>query len=111
MPYAHHPLAGWAVELRLYRNFAHMPMPHVLCHCFPRAVEDFSLLRKLYEGSLSVVCQAQHRKSGRHVALKIYKRSRLHEMERFQVGARGQFKQPGYICFMVSRGTQARSFV
>ncbi len=51
-------------------------------------IDDFSLLKKLYEGSLSVVCQAQHRRSGRHVALKIYKRSRLHEMERFQVRAR-----------------------
>ncbi|GIL79147.1 hypothetical protein Vretimale_16686 [Volvox reticuliferus] len=48
-------------------------------------IDDFSLLKKLYEGSLSVVCQAQHRRSGRHVALKIYKRSRLHEMERFQL--------------------------
>ncbi|KAG2443327.1 hypothetical protein HYH02_009393 [Chlamydomonas schloesseri] len=48
-------------------------------------IDDFHLLKKLYEGSLSVVCQAQHRRSGRHVALKIYKRSRLHEMERFQL--------------------------
>jgi hypothetical protein len=40
-------------------------------------------------GNLSVICQAQHKRSGRHVALKIYKRSRLHEMERFQV-SRGQ---------------------
>ncbi|EFJ47294.1 hypothetical protein VOLCADRAFT_31717, partial [Volvox carteri f. nagariensis] len=49
------------------------------------SLDDFSLLKKLYEGSLSVVCQAQHKRSGRHVALKIYKRSRLHEMERFQL--------------------------
>ncbi|GLC40178.1 hypothetical protein PLESTB_000259600 [Pleodorina starrii] len=51
----------------------------------PWTIDDFSLLKKLYEGSLSVVCQAQHKRSGRHVALKIYKRSRLHEMERFQL--------------------------
>ncbi|MEW5307351.1 MAG: hypothetical protein WDW36_009755 [Sanguina aurantia] len=49
------------------------------------SVEGFTLLKKLYEGNLSVVCQAVHRVSGRHVALKIYKRSRLHEMERFQL--------------------------
>ncbi|KXZ50156.1 hypothetical protein GPECTOR_17g792 [Gonium pectorale] len=48
-------------------------------------IDDFTLLKKLYEGSLSVVCQAQHKRSKRHVALKIYKRSRLHEMERFQL--------------------------
>ncbi|GFR49106.1 hypothetical protein Agub_g10901, partial [Astrephomene gubernaculifera] len=67
----------------------------VASHCPPElqpqppgaswSIEDFALLRKLYEGALSVVCQAQHRRSGRHVALKIYKRSRLHEMERFQL--------------------------
>lgn len=56
--------------------------PCTRCH---RSVEDFTLLKKLYEGNLSVVCQAVHKVSGRHVALKIYKRSRLHEMERFQV--------------------------
>lgn len=49
------------------------------------SVDDFNLLRKLYEGNLSVVCQAQHKRSQRSVALKIYKRSRLHEMERFQL--------------------------
>lgn len=53
-------------------------------------IDDFHLLKKLYEGSLSVVCQAQHRRSGRHVALKIYKRSRLHEMERFQVRSKAR---------------------
>ncbi|GIL61317.1 hypothetical protein Vafri_15706 [Volvox africanus] len=67
----------------------------VASHCPPElqpqpssaswTIDDFSLLKKLYEGSLSVVCQAQHKRSGRHVALKIYKRSRLHEMERFQL--------------------------
>ncbi|KAG2492832.1 hypothetical protein HYH03_008987 [Edaphochlamys debaryana] len=67
----------------------------VASHCPPElqpqpataswTIEDFALLKKLYEGSLSVVCQAQHKRSGRHVALKIYKRSRLHEMERFQL--------------------------
>ncbi len=49
------------------------------------SVDDFILQRKLYEGALSVICHAQHKRSGRHVALKIYKRSRLREMERFQV--------------------------
>lgn len=55
-------------------------MVRTLC----RSVDEFVLLKKLYEGSLSVVCQAQHKKSGCLIALKIYKRSRLHEMERFQ---------------------------
>ncbi|KAL6762539.1 kinase-like domain-containing protein [Haematococcus lacustris] len=49
------------------------------------SVDNFVLLRKLYEGSLSVVCQARHKQSGRTVALKVYKRSRLHDMERFQL--------------------------
>eukprot|EP00798_Chlamydomonas_sp_ICE-L_P017485 gene17485-23790_t len=63
----------------------------VAAHCPPQLVtenwevENFSLLRKLYEGNVSVVCQARHRESGFNVALKIFKRSRLHEMERFQL--------------------------
>lgn len=35
------------------------------------SIDDFVLLRKLYEGALSVVCHAQHKRSGRHVALKV----------------------------------------
>ncbi len=50
-----------------------------------RCIDDFELRSKMYEGHLSCVVKAMHKPSRRMVAIKIYKRSRLHAMERQQV--------------------------
>lgn len=49
------------------------------------SVSDFRLQRKLYEGSSSMVMRAIHNASGRPVVVKVYKRSRLGELQRFQL--------------------------
>lgn len=46
---------------------------------------NFMLVRKIYEGSMSMVMQAVHKATGRTVAIKMYRRNRLSDMERFQL--------------------------
>ena len=51
-----------------------------------RSVEDFVLRRVMYNGQISAVIHAVDIRSGTTVALKLYKRSKLTDVERRQVG-------------------------
>ena len=51
--------------------------------------EQFELRKKVYEGQNSLVFHAIDRRSGISIALKAYRRARLNDIERFQVGGRG----------------------
>lgn len=61
-----------------------------MCICEPlsRHVSDFDLRKLMYNGAISMVYHAVDKRSGITVALKLYKRIKLNEIERHQVRER-----------------------
>lgn len=46
-------------------------------------IEDFEIKKKLYEGAISRVLLAKDKSSGIIVAIKVYKRAKLNDIERY----------------------------
>lgn len=59
--------------------------PHTLC-CKLRRVEDFDLHKRLYQGKASLLYSATCKKSQLPVAVKVYRKARLSELNWYQVG-------------------------
>lgn len=60
-------------------------LPHTLC-CKLRRVEDFDLHKRLYQGKASLLYSATCKKSLLPVAVKVYRKARLSELNWYQVG-------------------------
>jgi hypothetical protein len=54
-----------------------------------RSLDAFEMRSRQYAGAISSVWRAVDRQSGITVAIKLYKRAALNDMERHQVGRRG----------------------
>lgn len=50
-----------------------------------RRVDDYELHKQLYKGKASILYSATCKKSGKHVALKLYRKPRLSDLNWFQV--------------------------
>jgi aurora kinase len=53
-------------------------------------VDQLELRKRVYEGQNSLVYHAIDRRSGISIALKLYRRERLTDIERYQVGCWGR---------------------
>lgn len=52
-----------------------------------RVISDFDLHKQLYKGKASVLYSATCKQSGLHLALKLYRKPRLSDLNWFQVSA------------------------
>ena len=70
----------------------HFPwsLQQLAAHCSPhlgcRAIGDYELHKQLYKGKASVLYSATCKQSGIHVALKLYRKPRLSDLNWYQAG-------------------------
>ena len=68
-----------------FQGFLHCPSPHNCCS--DRCIDDLELIEAIYRGRASQVCSALVKTSGEKVAVKMYRKKKLSELERY-VGVR-----------------------